>query len=161
LRRLGAARYDTAIVCGLAGGLRRGVPSGTVVVASEVRRIDGTTLPTDRTLSALLADRARALGFEPLIAPLLCAPHLVVSRERENWAERGCAAVDMESGVVAARRLAVVRVILDTPERELSPQWLQPLRACIQPWLWPQMIWLARTAPGYAARAARVAAAAV
>jgi len=156
LARLASRAFEGAIVCGLGGGLRAGIPSGTVVIASEVLRDDGTTVTTDSELSAALAAGARSLGFEPLVAPLLASATLVLGAERERWAQRGYAVADMESGLVDARRLAVVRVVLDTPERELSPEWLNPVSACTQPRLWGELLWLMRAAPRYARVASEV-----
>jgi hypothetical protein len=80
---------------------------------------------------------------------------LVTGSERASWAQRGYAAVDMETGLIHSRRLAAVRVVLDTPEREISRAWLEPLRALTHPALWGEGLWLAREAP----RCARIAAA--
>ena len=72
----------------------------------------------------------------------------------------GYAGVDMETGLLDAPRIAAVRVILDTPQHELSPDWLRPARALRNPRNWPQALWLARDAPRCARRAAEVVAAA-
>jgi len=151
-------RFDTAIVCGVAGGLRSGVPTGTVVVASELARTDGSTVAVDVSIRDRLADAARSLGFEPIVAPVLTSRELLVGDERATWARRGFAAVDMESAGIRAERLGVLRVILDTPEREISSEWLHPIRAMLQPRLWSELWWLARHAPACAKRAAEVAA---
>jgi hypothetical protein len=74
-------------------------------------------------------------------------------------AERGCAAVDMETGRISAPRLAAVRVVLDTPEREISAVWDRPLRAALRPGVWREAMWLWREAPRCARRAAAVVAA--
>jgi uridine phosphorylase len=157
LSRYGGEPFETAIVCGVAGGLRRGVPTGTVVVASEVARHDGTVVATDAALRKALERGARACGFEPLVAPVLTTQTIVAGGERRRWADRGFAAADMESAGVVADRLAVVRVILDTPERELSTEWLRPLHAVFQPRLWGELQWLARHAP-HCARASAIVA---
>jgi hypothetical protein len=159
LRAYHPQQFDSAVVCGVAGGLRRGVPTGTVVIASEIRRTDGSSIQTDSTLAAAFARGARALGFEPLVEPILASTTLVAGAQRSAGAWQGCAAVDMESGGISAERLAVVRVILDTPEREISPEWLHPMRAMLQPRLWPELLWLAANAPRCAGRAAAVVAA--
>lgn len=159
LRDYRAQALDAAVICGVAGGLRSGVPTGTVVIASEVRRPDGSAIAVDADLTRALEGGARKIGLDPLVAPLLAADELVTGVERAVWAQRGCVAVDMESGGITAARLAVVRVILDTPEREISPEWLQPLRASLTPRLWPELLWLARNAPRCARRAAEVASA--
>ena len=81
-------------------------------------------------------------------------------REREAWASVGFAGVDMETGLIDAPRIAAVRVVLDTPQRELSAEWVEPLRALRSPRNWPQLFWFARNAPRFARRAAQVVAAA-
>ncbi len=151
---------EIVVSCGLAGGLRRDLPSGSVLVPREVRRPDGTTLQCDARLTERLADAARRLGFEPVLDPLLTAPAIVNGREREAWASVGFAGVDMETGLLDAPRIAAVRVVLDTPQRELSADWVEPLRALRSPRNWPQLFWLARNAPRFARRAAQVVAAA-
>ena len=75
--------------------------------------------------------------------------------ERRRWAVRGAVAADMETGLLDAARLATVRVVLDTPDRELGAAWLRPATALLPPAAWRQLPWLAREAP----RCARLAAA--
>ena len=162
---VGLAKYagpfgDTVVSCGLAGGLRRELPSGTVLVPREVRRPDGRTLQCDAELSERLAGAARRLGFEPVLDPLLTASAIVNGTQRDAWARAGYAGVDMETGLLDASRVAAVRVVLDTPQRELSADWIEPLRALRSPRNWPQFVWLARNAPRFARRAASVIAAA-
>jgi hypothetical protein len=156
-----AGPFGGAVVsCGLAGGLRRDVPSGTVLVPREVRRPDGSALHCDDALTAKLAQSARRLGFEPVCDPLLTSSSIVNGSDRETWAGAGFAGVDMETGLIEAERIAAVRVVLDTPQRELSAEWLVPARALARPRNWPQAFWLARNAPRFARRAAAVVAAA-
>ena len=149
---------DTVLSCGLAGGLRADLPTGTLLLPREVRRPDGRTLHCDADLLEALAAAARALGLEPVFAPLLTAERIVHGTARTRWAGEGYAAVDMETGRLDARRVAAVRVVLDTPAHELSRDWERPLAAMLKPWNWPQAMWLAREAPRAARLAARVAA---
>jgi hypothetical protein len=151
---------DVVVSCGLAGGLRADVRSGTVLVPREVLRPDGRTLVCDPDLVDALAAAARSLGFEPLLDPVVTSATLVRGSERATWARRGYVGVDMETGLIEARRVAAVRVVLDTPEKELSADWLRPATAMLRPRNWPQAVWLAREAPRYASRAAAVVAAA-
>ncbi|MHB8433604.1 MAG: nucleoside phosphorylase-I family protein [Candidatus Tyrphobacter sp.] len=142
------------ISCGLAGGLRVDLPTGTVIVADRVRRPNGEELVCDRALVLQLTVAARKLGCEPVVASLLTSASVVHGVQRERWAREGYAAVDMESGLIIAPRVGVIRVVLDTPARELSPAWLHPVRAFANPLLWKEGLWLAREGPRCAALAA-------
>jgi hypothetical protein len=148
------------VSCGLAGGLRADLPTGTLLIPREVRRPSGETLHCDAQLVELLTARARTLGVKPVLDPLLTSTEIVNGDARAEWAVHGYAAVDMETGLLDAPRVAAVRVILDTPQRELSEDWRTPLIAILKPWNWPQALWMAREAPVAAALAARIAAAA-
>jgi len=145
---------DAVISVGLCGGLRRGVPSGTVLIPDEIERPNGERVACDRELSTHLRDAARQLGEAPESASLVTSPTLIRGKARDAWSARGFAGVDMESGLIIAPRIAVVRVILDTPERELSDAWLRPLGVLLRPDAWNELPWLARTAPRYARLAA-------
>ena len=61
---------DCVLSCGLAGGLREELPTGTVLVPREVGRPDGSTLRCDEELVETLAQGARSLGIEPVFDPL-------------------------------------------------------------------------------------------
>lgn len=145
---------ETVVSCGLAGGLRIDLPTGTVLIPRKVRRPNGDVLVCDRELVEALTQGARSLGIDPVFDAMLTADAIVNGSAREMWAARGYAGVDMETGRIAAPRVAAVRVVLDTPHRELSAEWRTPLRAMLKPGNWPQAAWLAREAP----RAARLAA---
>jgi len=147
---------DTAISVGLCGGLRPGVPSGTVLVPDEIERPNGERVACDPELATHVRDAARQLGEAPLNAPLVTSTTLVRGKNRDEWASRGFAGVDMESGLIVAPRIAVVRIILDTPEHELSDAWLRPLGVLLRPDAWNELPWLARTAPRYARLAAKI-----
>lgn len=149
---------ETVVSCGLAGALRADLPTGTVLLPRRVRRPNGLTLECDAELVDALAQGARRLGFEPVFDPLLTVDTIVNGADRQYWADRGYAAVDMETGRIEAARVAAVRVVLDTPARELSEEWQRPLRAMLKPRNWPQALWLAREAPRAARLAARVVA---
>ena len=148
------------ISCGLAGGLRNDLATGTIVIANKVRSPDGTVQRCDEELIARLRDAAARLGRQSVVAPLLTSTTIVTGAERATWAAEGYAAVDMETGLLRAERLAAVRVILDTPQRELSPDWINPARAMLRLSNWPQLFMLAREAPRCADLAARIAASA-
>jgi len=146
---------ELVVSCGVAGALRSDLPTGSVVIPETVLRPSGEVLVCDSELVAALDRAARRLGFEPLRAPLLTSATLVTGTARREWAERGYASVDMETGLIEAPRVAAVRVILDTPGREISAAWLRPATALLRPRAWGQAIWLMREAP----RCARIAAA--
>jgi 4-hydroxy-3-methylbut-2-en-1-yl diphosphate reductase len=164
LRRLphaGASLTGTLVTCGVAGSLRPGVPTGTVLVPRHVLRPDGRLLECDAALVAALAAAARRLGHEPELGTMATTPTLVLGAERAAWAERGCVGADMETGLLGGGRVASIRVVLDTPERELDPAWGRPLTVLWHPAAWAQLPWLAAQGPRCARLAAEVLAAAV
>ena len=152
---------ECAISCGLAGGLQRGLPTGTVLIPRTVERADGSTLACDEFMVEALLEGARTLGIVPNEGALLTSRVLLRGAARAQAARRGFSGVDMETGAIPAARLAAVRVVLDTPERELSPAWLHPLTVVWQPAAWAELPWLAREGPRCARLAARVVAAAL
>ncbi|MGH7902516.1 MAG: hypothetical protein ACREPA_00120 [Candidatus Dormibacteraceae bacterium] len=155
---LGAA--GTVIVCGVGGALSADLEPGTVFVPDRLALSSGGSVELDPGLGAELRGAVARLGIDAAAGGLLTATRMVTGAERREWARRGFHLVDMETGLVAAsgRRLAGIRVVLDTPRHELSPRWGRPGRAALDPRLWGQMVWLARFAPAYADRAARVVA---
>jgi Phosphorylase superfamily len=162
LRRLRPdALTDAVIVCGVAGALRRGVPTGTLVIPQQVLRPDGSWLVCDPVLADALHAAARRLGLEPERGPLATTSTLVRGPARAEWAARGCVAADMETGLVAVPRIAAVRAILDAPGQEISAAWQEPVRALLRPALWREAVWLGREAPRCARRAALVLATAL
>jgi hypothetical protein len=148
---------------GLAGGLTAGLVSGTVVIPARVAREDGVLVACDPEWSAALERASRRLGYPTSTASLLSADALVTHAGRGLWAARGFAAVDMETAVLAGMvpRVAAVRVVLDTPSREISPAWERPGRAALDPRNWREGAWLARAAPRLSRRAALVVVAAL
>jgi len=156
LSKLREPLRGTVVVCGVAGGLRGDLPTGTVLVPRRVRRPDGSEFECDAKLVAAFAASARGLGVEPVFDSLLTAETIVNGAARLEWAARGYAGVDMETGLIQAPRVAAVRVVLDTPQHELSTDWVNPMRAILKPSNWSQALWLAREAPRAARLAARV-----
>ena len=154
----GVCQGSIVVVCGLAGALAPGLPPGTVLIPDRVGLADGSIMHCDPTLVQALVTAARTLHFRPDTGPLLTAQSLVVGRERHDWSQQGFVAADMETGLLAERnqRVATVRVVLDNPEHGISPNWLRPTKALLQPQLWWELFWLSRTAPRYALRAAQV-----
>lgn len=156
LSRLRGPLPGQVVLCGVAGSVRSDVPTGTVLVPERVLTPSGRVLECDAGLVAALVAGARALGLEPDLRPLVTLPGLVTGGERRAWAARGCAGADMETGLVEGVPVATVRVVLDTPDRELSPAWGRPWTALWQPRAWTELPWLAREAPRCAHLAATV-----
>lgn len=146
------------VSCGLAGGLSEALRPGTIVIPEWVGLVSGERLRCHPPLVAALVAAARRLGYEPVTGPLLTTPRLVTGRARRDWSARGFGAADMETGLLLqwSARGAAVRVILDSPHRDLSATWEQPWRILREPRIWPQGCWLGLTAPAYALRAAAV-----
>jgi 4-hydroxy-3-methylbut-2-enyl diphosphate reductase len=91
-----------------------------VVVATEVRGPAGVTVCDGEALAAALG----AVGIERVhLGPVVSADHVVRGSERTALAGTGALAVDMESAWLApaagGRPFAVLRVVLDTPAREI------------------------------------------
>jgi 4-hydroxy-3-methylbut-2-en-1-yl diphosphate reductase len=119
---LAAARIpaDAVAIAGFCGAVGRGLRAGDVVVASEVRGPDGVTGCDARPVVAALA----ALGIERIhVGQVASVDHVVHGTERDVLADAGALAVDMESAwlapAAAGRPFAVLRVVLDTPAREI------------------------------------------
>ena len=123
-RDLANRSFDALAVVGFGGALVTGMKPGDVVVATEVR--DGTrTHPCPS--APLIAGELRRAGLTVRTGPILSTDHVVRDAERHQYATSGALAVDMESAFLADgagdRPLAVVRVIVDSPERRLmSPK---------------------------------------
>lgn len=146
------------IVCGLAGALTPGLLPGTVLIPERVGLTDGRSMSCDPVLVQALVAAARSLHLRPDTGPLLTAPSMIVEDGRHYWFRRGFVAADMETGLLLGSdlRVATVRVVLDSPEYGISPDWLRPGRAVWQPSLWSELFWLGCVAPRYALRAAHV-----
>lgn len=145
---------DVVISCGLAGGLRDDLPTGTVLIPSRVRRPDGTEFECDEVLVQRLQATAHSLGHAAISDPLVTSATFVHGAERSRWAAQGYAGVDMETGQLHAPRVACVRVVLDTPKREISPAWLRPATAMLNARAWLDLPFLIREGP----RCSRIAA---
>jgi 4-hydroxy-3-methylbut-2-enyl diphosphate reductase len=107
-------------VAGFCGAVVPWLRAGDVVVAAEVRGPDDVTSCDSLPLVEALAAR----GIERIhVGPLASVDHLVRGAERGVLAGEGVLAVDMESAwlapAAAGRPFAVLRVVLDTPAREI------------------------------------------
>jgi 4-hydroxy-3-methylbut-2-enyl diphosphate reductase len=114
-------------IAGVGGGLRRDGEPGTVVVADEVRTADGSRPPVSLPGASVVAAALRRRGLAVVVGPVVSSPRLVHGAARLDLAATGAVAVDMESAWLLdaigtkndPRRFAVVRVLVDTPTREL------------------------------------------
>ncbi len=142
------------ISAGLCGGLLPEQTPGTVVIPHQVVDERGATHRCDPGVVAALERAADYLRLPVASGSLISTSAMVTGAERGTWAGRGHVAVDMESAGIAetAGRFAVLRVILDTPSRELSSAWAEPARAIRQPANWSEAIWLGINAPRYSLR---------
>ncbi|GAA1264511.1 hypothetical protein GCM10009609_29630 [Pseudonocardia aurantiaca] len=118
---LGAGGSRAVLVAGVAGALAPGLRAGDVVVANEVRGPDGTVpVPTAVPLAAAL----RRLGLTVHVGAVVSSPALVSGTAGEAARAGGALAADMESAwlapAAAGGPFAVVRAIVDTPERPLA-----------------------------------------
>lgn len=152
---------DLAISCGVAGGLRSDLPTGTVLIPTSVRCPNDTVIECDATATRELRRAAASLGYSPVDAPMITSAALVYGANRATLAAQGFAGVDMESGLIDAARIACVRVVLDTPQREISAVWATPWRVPFHPAAWRDLTFLAREGPRCSRIAAEIIAAAV
>jgi nucleoside phosphorylase len=146
------------ISAGLCGGLLPDQMPGTVVIPTEVADERGVIYTCDPGVVAALTHAAHYLRYPVTGGSMISTSAMVTGAGRETWASRGHVAVDMESAAVAgsSSRFGVVRVILDTPTRELSDAWASPARAIREPSNWGEAVWLGFNAPRYALRVGAV-----
>ena len=101
---------------GVAGGVADGVVAGDLVVASELRTLDGRTrhLPGAELVAAALAGAGLSVRFGPIAS----VPRVVGSSERAALGADGVLAADMESAWLADTLvdtpLVVVRAVADS-----------------------------------------------
>jgi 4-hydroxy-3-methylbut-2-enyl diphosphate reductase len=108
-------------VSGFCGALDPALEQGELVVATEVQSPAGV-VPCPA--AGVLAGALRRRRLRVRLGPIVSAHGVVRGRERERLRGDGAVAVDMESAWLAAaangRPLAVVRAVVDTPNRELA-----------------------------------------
>ena len=111
---------EVLVIAGFCGALDPSLEPGDLVVASGVRGPDRSCLALEPEFlaSALWGDGIRARS-----GLIISSEHLVRGVDRKTLYRAGGMAVDMESAWLAraarSRPLAVVRVVVDTPGREL------------------------------------------
>jgi 4-hydroxy-3-methylbut-2-enyl diphosphate reductase len=119
-QRLAGSPDRAMAVAGVCGGVDPELQPGDVIVASELQGGMGTHKLTD---PEALVDAIRALGMTAQLGPIRSEGHIVRGAERARLFESGAIAVDMESRwlaeAAAERPFAVLRVVIDTPRREL------------------------------------------
>ena len=111
---------------GLAGGLDPALPSGALLVPGAVWSA-GRRIAVDPALAQVLGGAGEAT--------LLCADRAAVTAAEKQrlWRQTGCAAVDLESGAVAAAAaaagagFAVLRAVCDPAGQDLPPAALAAL----------------------------------
>jgi 4-hydroxy-3-methylbut-2-en-1-yl diphosphate reductase len=109
-------------VAGFCGALAPGIEPGDVVVASEIRGPDGQSIACS---AGPLVAALRRLDVGRLHhGPMVTTERAVRGDERAELAEAGAIAADMESFWLLEhagdRPRAVLRIAVDTPERELG-----------------------------------------
>lgn len=114
------------VVMGVCGGLDGGCEPGDVVIADAL--LDGEHLagrgaiacPSAQPLAQALASR----GLPVRRGAVISVGRIAHGEERVRLRERGAIVVDMESAWLAdgagARPFAVIRVVADTPSREVT-----------------------------------------
>jgi adenosylhomocysteine nucleosidase len=122
---------DALASFGTAGGLDPALPSGGLVLATEVRfRDDTPPIPTDARARKALSESCRQMGLPVMEGPLLGsdAPVLGPADKAALFRDTGAVAVDMESHRLAeiaqdaGLPFLVVRAVADPATRAI-PRW--------------------------------------
>ncbi len=113
------------VVMGVCGGLDEGCEPGDVVIAEEL--LDGEQALEQRLVCASAEPLAEALerrGITVRRGGVVSVARIAHGEKRAELRERGAIVVDMESAWLAAgargRPFAVIRVVADTPSREVT-----------------------------------------
>ncbi|MFD7735840.1 1-hydroxy-2-methyl-2-butenyl 4-diphosphate reductase [Kitasatospora phosalacinea] len=122
---LDAGGYGALLVAGFGAALGPGVRPGEVIVADRVTDAEGGDHPL--ASAPALATALEEAGLRAHLGTHRTADHVVRGAERARLHHEGALAVDMEAAAVLAARaahapdlpVAVLRVVVDTPEREL------------------------------------------
>lgn len=108
------------VVVGIAGAVTDEIAPGEVVVATDVSAHD--VAPIGLAQVVKVAQDIRNAGFTVHTGSVACVSRLAVGARRQELADMGAVAVDMESAWLLERQrrpAAVVRVVTDTPSHEL------------------------------------------
>ncbi|MEV8097030.1 1-hydroxy-2-methyl-2-butenyl 4-diphosphate reductase [Kitasatospora sp. NPDC085879] len=122
---LSTGDYGALVVAGFGASVAPGTAPGEVIVADAVRDSEGGRFALDS--APTLATALQACGLTTHTGLHHTADHVVRGSQRRALHARGALAVDMEAAAVLAARAetrpelpaAVLRVVVDTPEREL------------------------------------------
>lgn len=113
------------VVMGVCGGLDDGCEPGDVVIADEL--LDGEQPAGERTAcpsAQLLAEALERRGVAVRRGGVVSVARIAHGEKRVELRERGAIVVDMESAWLAEgardRPFAVIRVVADTPSREVT-----------------------------------------
>lgn len=113
---------EALLVLGFGGGLAEDSEVGEVVVADEVRGPDGVQVRCAE--ASTLAGVLESQGLTVRIGTVSSVARPAIGKTRLRLRASGATAVDMESawlaGAARGRPFAVVRVLSDTPTRELT-----------------------------------------
>ncbi len=142
LPRLRSDRAAALVVMGVCGGLDEHCEPGDVVVADELldgEREEHSDVGAGETSEAVdtgqsvrlacpsagpLAEALQRRGIAVRKAPVVSVAHIAHGEKRVELRERGGVVVDMESvwlaGGAQGRPFAVIRVVADTPSREVT-----------------------------------------
>jgi 4-hydroxy-3-methylbut-2-enyl diphosphate reductase len=113
------------VVMGVCGALDEGCEPGDVVIAEQL--LDGEQSADERLACPSAEPLAEALerrGIAVRRGGVVSVAHIAHGEKRVELRERGAIVVDMESAWLAAgargRPFAVIRVVADTPSREVT-----------------------------------------
>jgi hypothetical protein len=118
----GPQAYGAVVMTGFCAAAAPGTRPGEVIVADRVQSAAGCSTATRSP--EVLAQALRGLGLAVRVGALHSADHVVRGHERRTLHRAGVTAVDMETAAALDQLpdglpVAAVRVVVDTPEREL------------------------------------------